>query len=202
MSPPNYEQSRKPVRFVRLHDFDHLDAVPLLSIFNVLNATFFRGRLPYRVIYGRPPGDARAASGYCDPGARTIYVNPSPPTPDAVRRILLHEMCHIGSIGHGKRFQAKLRGLGAMGEAWAVEEAEQCASEIRNRQPVTASIARAIRKAAVDVAAHPWPAVEAVIAVELGLEVSSLRRTAPWAEGLWNRETRAKPPDPSAMKQT
>lgn len=189
MSPSNDERPRKPVGFVRLNRLDHLEAAALQSLYEALNRTFFRGRLPrYRVIYGQPPGDPRACSGYCDPEALLIYVEPSPPTPEVLRRILLHEMCHIGSLGHGKRFQAKLRRLAAMGEEWATEEAEQYAKEIAYQRPVTARIAWAIRDAAVDIPAQSWPEVEGVIAVELGLGVAALRRAAPWAEGLWNRE--------------
>jgi len=126
---------------------DHLEASALQSLFEELNQTFFQAHLPrYRVIYGPPPGES-ACSGYCDPKAQTMYVEPRPPTPAELRRKLLHEMCHVGSLGHGKRFQAKLRQLATLGEAWAAEEAEKYA-EMGHHRPVTARSARAIRDAA------------------------------------------------------
>ncbi|MGH7860263.1 MAG: hypothetical protein ACREQY_23285 [Candidatus Binatia bacterium] len=38
--------------------------------------------------------------------------------PEGERQALLHQMCHIGSPGHGRAFQRKLARLARMGEAW------------------------------------------------------------------------------------
>jgi hypothetical protein len=56
--------------------------------------------------------------GFIDEAARTIWIC----TPRAVRETLLHEMCHIGTVGHHRAFRARLRHLARQGEGWAQTE--------------------------------------------------------------------------------
>jgi len=178
----------KPVTFVKLDQLGHPESRALQSLFHDLNRQFFRGRLPtYGIIYGPPPGGPRGCSGLCEPETRTLYVEPSPPTLDGLRRVLLHEMCHIGSLGHGKSFQAELRRLAAAGEAWADQEATQLAAALATRRSPTAAIAQHIRDTALDFLDKQWSDVEMLVAVEMGRSVEELRRAAPWAERLWQR---------------
>jgi len=91
------------------------------SLYAQLNREFFRDRLPvYRVRFRQ--FDRPGQEGECKPTARTILLaTPLKGDPQKLRQVLLHEMCHIGSPGHGLRFQAKLARLAANGESWAEE---------------------------------------------------------------------------------
>ena len=85
-------------------------------LFDQLNSRFFGGCLPkYRV---RRCDAQDGEHGFINDEARTIWICRSPD----VRQTLLHEMCHIGTPGHGRLFRAKLRGLARRGETWAQAE--------------------------------------------------------------------------------
>ncbi len=86
------------------------------ALFDRLNADLFDGRLPkYRVRRCAPRTGER---GFIEEEARTIWIC----TPREVRETLLHEMCHIGTVGHGRAFRARLRHLARQGERWAQTE--------------------------------------------------------------------------------
>ena len=86
------------------------------ALFDHLNADLFDGRLPkYRVRRCAPRTGER---GFIEDEARTIWIC----APRETRETLLHEMCHIGTPGHGRRFRAKLRHLARRGETWAQAE--------------------------------------------------------------------------------
>ena len=93
----------------------HMDT-DLDVLFEQLNGSLFEGRLPtYRVRRREPQSGEH---GFIDDEARTIWIcNP----PD-VRQTFLHEMCHIGTPGHGRLLRAKLRRLAQRGETWAQAE--------------------------------------------------------------------------------
>ncbi len=86
------------------------------QLFETLNRELFAGRLPkYRV----RTGPARNGEyGFIDEAEHTIWICQE----ENLRATLLHEMCHIGTPGHGRAFRAKLRRLATLGEAWAQEE--------------------------------------------------------------------------------
>src|SRR5438105_3964594 len=93
----------------------------LANLFQDLNKRFWRGRLrAYRVIYSKLPGNTR---GVCNSKRRTIYIREGLQG-DQLRRVLLHEMCHIGCRYHGRKFLAHLAHLAEQGEAWANLEIE------------------------------------------------------------------------------
>lgn len=85
-------------------------------LFDQLNDRYFGGGLPkYRVL--------RCVSqigehGFIDDETRRIWICDGPDP----RATLLHEMCHIGTPGHGRPFRAKLRRLAHRGETWAEAE--------------------------------------------------------------------------------
>ena len=86
------------------------------QLFDELNRVFFEGRLPkYRVRRCEPHSREH---GFIDNAAATIWICASPDP----RKTLLHEMCHIGTPGHGRLFRAKLRRLARLGETWAQAE--------------------------------------------------------------------------------
>jgi hypothetical protein len=90
--------------------------ISLDTLFDRLNAGLFDGRLPkYRVGRCTPRNGER---GFIDDEARTIWIC----APGETRETLLHEMCHIGTPGHGRRFRAKLKRLARGGESWAQAE--------------------------------------------------------------------------------
>ncbi len=86
------------------------------QLFDELNRKYWRGRLPrYRVIQR---ATLHGLQGRCNNARRTILLAPHP-SPEPLRLTLLHEMCHIGTPYHGRRFQANLERLACQGEAWA-----------------------------------------------------------------------------------
>jgi hypothetical protein len=86
------------------------------QVFDELNSVFFEGRLPkYRVRRCEPHGREH---GFIDNTTATIWICASPEP----RQTLLHEMCHIGTPGHGRLFRAQLRRLARRGETWAQAE--------------------------------------------------------------------------------
>ncbi len=107
----------------------------LQRLYADLNVRFFGGRLPktYRVVFSRQSG---GNGGICLNDRSLIRLRPellteraamhrTEPPEERVRRVLLHEMCHIGTLGHAKRWQAKMLRLAEMGEAWAAEEVKE-----------------------------------------------------------------------------
>ena len=113
VNPGNAGQSADPTE-----DLDQL--------FDDLNGTYFAGSLPkYRVRMGPSQG---GEYGWIDERAHTIWLS----DPSRPRETLLHEMCHIGTPGHGRRFRIKLRRLARMGEPWAhAERAYYLREELR-----------------------------------------------------------------------
>jgi len=92
------------------------EEILLDQLFNHLNRTFFAGCLPKHRVRLRP--SQQGEYGWIDEHAQTIWLS----DPSRLRETLLHEMCHIGTSGHGRRFRAKLRRLARMGESWAQAE--------------------------------------------------------------------------------
>jgi len=85
-------------------------------LFDDLNRTLFADTLPnFSVRMGPSHG---GEYGWIDERTKTIWLS----DPTRLRETLLHEMCHIGTPGHGRRFRAKLRRLARMGEPWAQAE--------------------------------------------------------------------------------
>ena len=93
-----------------------MSEISLDQLFDALNRTHFAGALPkYAVRMGPSYG---GEYGWIDETTRTIWLS----DPTRLRETLLHEMCHIGTPGHGRCFRAKLRRLACLGESWAQAE--------------------------------------------------------------------------------
>lgn len=96
------------------------------TLFDELNADLFAGSLPKYRVQQCPPRNGER--GFIDEATRTIWVC----APDEARETLLHEMCHIGTPGHGRQFRAKLKRLARSGETWAeAERAYYLRAELR-----------------------------------------------------------------------
>lgn len=161
----------------------------LSDLFDQLNRVFFRGRLPrYRV--HRTCAHSRyglGMDGRCDPETQIIFIRKDLPG-DKLRSVLLHEMCHIGSTGHGRCFQAKLKRLGAMGEAWATEEAQQYRSERARLKTGAAYLKDVIVYCASDNPDATWLQVRHHLCWLMALLPRELLRSYPWARRAWKRE--------------
>lgn len=160
-------------------------------LYEELNRRYFRGRLPhYRVRFVRRlfPDSAGTFYGRCDSDRKLILLRhdraPGAPT---LRQSLLHEMCHIGAPGHGKRWQAKMRRLAALGETWAEQEAARYAEEIRHRRPFAAQIKDFLEQLAYTEIAYRWPTVLRLTALEVGKKPRDLLHVAPWVRNVWTR---------------
>ena len=151
-------------------------------LFDQFNRAFFRGRLPRHTVRWAPLGVA-GAHGRLRPRARTILLARGLP-PRLVRQTLLHEMCHIGSLGHGRRFRTKLAHLARMGETWARRERVLCERICRQRLPVSAEIRLMLEVLARDDPELTWAAARRHLLTRV---LEDPRQMPPWAKGLWHR---------------
>lgn len=156
----------------------------LAEIYDELNQHFFLPKLPkFRVEYsdnfsdGFLPGQL----GECDERRRLIRVSPSlKGQPGDLRRTLLHEMCHIGTPGHGKKFRFKLQRLADQGEEWAIPEAAGLAE-----QPwplIEARVKQGLYDTALDLGQGAPRHLDSSIAHHLGWSLKALRRSMPWVD--------------------
>ncbi len=153
------------------------------QLYHDLNRQFFNGRLPrFRVVLCFLHGSLH---GECLPERRLIRLDRSL-DPERMRRTLLHEMCHIGSLGHGTRFQNKLLRLATQGEKWAREEAEQYRTH-----PGLGTALADLRKTLDDVAfIQPRPRFPSLLrwlSRDWGRRPKELLRIAPWLEDAWTK---------------
>ena len=156
--------------------------IRLQRLFDELNKVFFRGRLPrYRVF--RKPLRANH-NGWCLSEKRTILLHREL-VGEELRQVLLHEMCHIGSSGHDKRFQAKLTRLASMGEAWATKEAQMYAEACLLKIPQASRLKHIIEDGAIDAPEAPWIKIRSYLANELGISPLELVKKYPWAKAAW-----------------
>ncbi len=163
-----------------------LKTKPLAVLDNGFNQAFFLGRLPrYRV--RRACFDAPGQYGLCRQEKQTILIRPGLDGND-LRETLLHEMCHIGSTGHGKRFQAKLARLASLGERWAEEQRASYEEACRSSLTVTAIIRHTIDDWVWQCADIPWIQIRRLLAREVGLSPNRLIKAAPWVRRVWQRE--------------
>jgi hypothetical protein len=110
--------------------------------------------------------------------------------PEKLREMLLHEMWHIGSPGHGRRFQAKLARLAEGGESWAEKERRALADQPRGHSP-SAEIAQAIDDAVLDLPHVRWSKrVLQMLGNSIGRSPRDTIRAAPWAPQRWERSRR------------
>lgn len=154
----------------------------LTQLYHELNQQLFNGRLPrYRVTFYK----ALACRGYCLSERKLIRLSPNLPD-DKIREVLLHEMCHIhGGPNHGKRFQAELARLAALGEEWANDEIRQYTD--KDRITWQAEVKEQIQQVFLDQPdARFWPAMR-WIAGGAGMTPGQLLKRAPWVRATWKK---------------
>jgi hypothetical protein len=98
-------------------------------------------------------------------------------------------MCHIGTPGHGVRFQAKLKRLARLGEALAAKEVEEYKeSYLLEQKSLTAQVKTALEDAAWGWdKAIPWCQARGRIAARIPIEPERLKTVAPWAQKVWRK---------------
>ena len=172
------------------------------ALYDQLNRRFFGGRLPrYRVVLAerlpRTSWTEPTTMAFCDDKRELIRLRRTV-APTALRRALLHEMCHIGlPYGHGKRFCARLLKLAAHGETWAKWEA---ASYALCKRSIPATFdALAYDFAVGAFRRHRWrfaggfPPLSSVVrwcVLPAGMTHDRLRKRAPWLQAAWCSSTR------------
>jgi hypothetical protein len=153
------------------------------ALYHELNQRYFRGRLPqYWVVFAQPK--VTGWHGECFPARRLIQLRRGL-TGDELRQTLLHEMCHIGSPGHGRRFQAKLARLVEQGEPWAQAEIDG----YRNSPLSWPNMLRELR-ASLDEWAYRQPrpnfaAIQRYAADAMTCRPSEILRKVPWLGAAW-----------------
>jgi len=174
----------------------------LASLFQELNERFFGGRLPrYRVVFSSSQRTSYQA-GAIRPEKRLIQVNRIYASSlERVRRILLHEMCHHRSVGHGKGWQSEMLRLASMGETWAKEEIQAYRGWSRGK--VMKRLRKRITDVVADYAGRGLPVrfqtVVRLLAPEFGKSPSELVRLAPWLGSAYRNEVKAHGPGPSRI---
>ncbi len=156
----------------------------LQNLFDALNKQFFQGRLPrYRVKLW----DSLPPHGQCVTEHNLILLRPM--EPQQLRQVLLHEMCHIGEPGHGRRFQAKLERLLAQGEDWASDEIKAY------REAASWNLEMANLRSKLDEIAYLSPrwrfqSLLQWTAMDLGMAPLETRKKVPWLEASWRKACR------------
>ena len=161
----------------------------LQALFAEYNVRYFGGRLPrYRISLARRHDRAGLGTrhgGECFPRTKIIFVAPGMPE-ETQRRVLLHEMCHIGCLYHGQRWQAKMRRLAELGEPWAAEQAEEYRR--LGRSSSNAELRWRITDGASLTPNLPWIKARRIFAEEWLLRPLRFEKRFPWAKAAWRRE--------------
>ncbi len=151
------------------------------KFYNDLNSQFFDGKLPrYRVTFSK--GVFGPWKGFCLGKRRLIRLRRGLP-PQEVKRVLLHEMCHIGAKGHGRRWQEKMLRLAAQGEIWAKEEVENYQHALRTKINMATDIRDELTSFAHNIS--PRPAFKLVLrrlAAHHGYRPRQFSKQYPWLE--------------------
>jgi hypothetical protein len=122
-------------------------------------------------------------TGVCNQERKTIYIA-SGLEPALRRRVLLHEMCHIGCDGHGKRFQRRLALLAQKGESWAGKERKGYVEAIKLERPISEEVKDVIDDLALELPHLSWSTARAIIEDEI-VAPGQLNRIEPWARKRW-----------------
>ena len=94
----------------------------LAALYERCNRTRFGGRLPTaRVEWREPPDGLAGSTRLLSALGPSIWLHPILASVMGVRRVLLHEMCHLeaaGEPGHGPEWRAAMLRLQQQGERW------------------------------------------------------------------------------------
>lgn len=154
------------------------------GLFDDLNRRYFGGRLPkYRVVLAALPGPC---DGRCETDRRLIRLARRL-APDERRRLLLHEMCHIGIPGHGVRWQARMLRLADQGEGWARKEARAYRTSAETPRMLWAAITDALHDLAHHRPRLRLAQVRRICSADCDLTVPELLRLFPRFDRTWER---------------
>ena len=162
----------------------------LSQLFDELNRKFFKGQLPrVRVTLS---ASIRANGEYW--GERRLIRLRRGLDPAALRRALLHEMCHVGTPGdHGTPFLKRLRILARRGEEWAKEEVRLYRQFPLASFPSTEDryfLRGDLEDRALIDPRPPFDEVVRRLAEHLEISSGDLRIRAPWLKAEWRRARR------------
>lgn len=150
------------------------------------------GRLrSVHVRFVSPPHSSGASwEGEYDPKRKVIHLpRRSTHGPDYVdKQTMLHEMCHIGSLGHGLRFRKKLRHLADQGETWAADEAAGYEGPGTLWRDEKENIRDNLQQIAYEMKTRPsFREVERMIAANRAMRIAELRKYVPWLRSAWRK---------------
>jgi SprT-like family len=160
------------------------------SLYDAYNTRYWADRLPpYAIRRKRLPG----LHGQCDRRRRIIWLDLRKiPDGEALRRTLLHEMCHAADrdhSGHGASFQAQLAALAQRGEAWAEEEQRRYSYPYAIK--VNFPTLRTYLEDWLMSVAHPeeisWRVARTQVAHSHGISVRDLDRDFPRLRASWRQ---------------
>src|SRR5262245_16574978 len=174
---------------------------PNEELFDNLNRTYFRGRLPsFTVIRAEFSSDGTPGTissvGKCDLRKRSITLVKDLRGP-SLRQVLLHEMCHIetlarGAYDHGKSFRSRLRFLLRRGEDWARYEIEYyklAEREFYLQKQIKTKIFRKIvdrmDDMTTDYVNDGWLRIRRLLSYEFGVNPGAFSARFPWARDYW-----------------
>lgn len=167
---------------VGLHMLQRGNMTQLQQFFDDYNQQFFRGRLPkYRVRISH----SIHSYGECCSQDHVILLSWRVPKKE-LRQYLLHEMCHIGCLDHGKRFKSKLQKLADQGEEWAVEEIRLYREALTWNQEM-ANVKKRLEKIALNPSRPTFSQVNKHFAENLGLSPTVMRKKVPWLRPAWKK---------------
>jgi hypothetical protein len=167
--------------------------VNLSDLYDQLNADLFDRRLPkYRVIFSSrfpPTGYEGHYSGTCDTKRRLIRLRRGMNV-EQLRRVLIHEMCHIRHSYHGRRWQACMMFVAASGEPWAATEASQYReSGVTWNNLIATTLIDALRDRAMPPRIS-FREVRRMAAKIMWISYTDTKRKLPWLKGAWAKACR------------
>jgi hypothetical protein len=150
-------------------------------LFDDFNRKYFRGRL--RSVGLRYVNSAPERSGKYCPASRTIHISRKL-TIEEIPGVLLHEMCHIGTKGHGKQWRERINQLLAMGAPVDAEDAHPHPDNYVTRKKVR----QAVTYYTSIMIGAKFSQVADNVADYFAMTRKEFRDIAPWARQFWMKE--------------
>lgn len=160
----------------------------LQRLYDHLNGNFFDGRLPkYRVVLSAEfpnAGYDAHYDGICLPERRLIRLRRGM-TSENLRRVLIHEMCHVRcGDDHGRRWQNCMLRVAAKGEQWATEEVTQYRDHAEKWNDRIGMLMDALRDAALPPGSS-FRQVRRGAANIMRIPFRDTYRKLPWLKSAW-----------------
>ncbi len=158
--------------------------------FDEFNRLCFEGRLPkYRVILSNLSNMPPSAHGQCDGDSQTILLSKGLSETE-LKVTLLHEMCHIGCVGHGKRFLNKLTRLALSNDEWvrnwAIAEGKLYSKDnVIPWNVLVSDVRDQLWQLAYRNPSYSFRKIVANVANLVGLVPKDVERKLPWLRNAW-----------------